>query len=457
MKTLSYSDAVDLARKFENKGCDERVASDLRKKAKTGGSFSGSFSKNRGAGNFGQQQQGSQTWTHLSSQSTYRPHYRQGTKGPSSSGYHNSGQIYATTPVCQTCGRSHFGQCLSGWRASIKSDAPTQTTRNTPGAAGTGNRGRGARDRATVNQGQGNVVATPVGESLLAEYVYHACHIRVEDRDTLADLIIDLRSGYHKLTIKDEDISKTAFRTQYRHYEFLVMPLGLTNAPTAFMDLMNKAFKPFLDIFVIVFIDDILIYSRSRKEHENHLRTLLQTLREHRFYAKFSKCEFWLDSISFLGHVVSKDRIMANPKRQKLCRNGLDLLLCRWMELLKDYDCSILYHPRKTNVVADALSRKSMGGLAYIAPTKKLLAKDIQILDDTSIRFNVGNSEALLACAQTKSSLVECIKATQYEDERLCKYRDEALVGKSKDMIVESDGVLRMGDRLCVANVDGLR
>nr|XP_009772714.1 PREDICTED: uncharacterized protein LOC104223062 [Nicotiana sylvestris] len=127
------------------------------------------------------------------------------------------------------------------------------------------------------------------------------------------------------------------------------------------------------------------------------------------------------------------------------------------MELLKDYDYSILYHPGKANVVTDALSRKSMGSLAHIAPAKRLLAKDIQRLEDTCIRFSVENLEALLACAQAKSSLVEHIKAIQYEDERLCKYRDEVLAGKSKDMIVESDGVLQMGDRLCVADIDGLR
>ncbi|XP_070011146.1 uncharacterized protein [Nicotiana sylvestris] len=126
----------------------------------------------------------------------------------------------------------------------------------------------------------------------------------------------------------------------------------------------------------------------------------------------------------------------------------------RWMELLKDYDCSILYHPGKANVVANALSRKSMGSLAHIAPAKRLLAKDIQRLEDTGIKFSVRNSEALLACAQAKYSLVERIKATQYEYKRLCKYRNEALAGKSKDMIVKSDGVLRMGDRLCVADVD---
>ncbi|XP_070011008.1 uncharacterized protein [Nicotiana sylvestris] len=260
MKTLSYSDVVDLARKIENKGREEREASELRKKTKREGAFNGG--------------------THISSQSTYRPHYRQGNRGPSSSGHRNSRQIYATTPVCQTSGRSHLGQCrvLTGEcfrcgqlghhlrdcpqpprnfnQASIQSTSSTQTTRNTSGATDTGNKGRGAADRATVNQGQGNagrgqarvfafttqdaqasnamvtcilsvcsvdalalidpgsthsyvssyfalrfsrqpellndpfLVAIPVGESLLAEYVYCACQIRVEGRDTLDDLIV---------------------------------------------------------------------------------------------------------------------------------------------------------------------------------------------------------------------------------------------------------------------------
>ena len=128
-------------------------------------------------------------------------------------------------------------------------------------------------------------------------------------------LKIDLRSGYHQLKIKEEDIPKTAFRTRYGHYEFLVMSFGLTNAPAAFMDLMNRVFKPFLDRFVIVFIDDILVYSKSATEHEYHLRIVLQTLRDHKLYAKFSKCEFWLDQVTFLGHVVSKDGIMVDPKK----------------------------------------------------------------------------------------------------------------------------------------------
>ncbi|XP_070002786.1 uncharacterized protein [Nicotiana sylvestris] len=120
---------------------------------------------------------------------------------------------------------------------------------------------------------------------------------------------IDLQSGYHQLKIREQDIPKTAFRTRYGHFEFLVMSFGLTNAPAAFMDLINQVFKPFLDSFVIVIIDDILVYSRSREDHADHLRAVLQTLYQHQLYAKFSKCEFWLESVTFLGHVVSSKGI----------------------------------------------------------------------------------------------------------------------------------------------------
>ena len=103
---------------------------------------------------------------------------------------------------------------------------------------------------------------------------------------------IDLRTGYHQLRVREIDIPKTAFRTQYGHFEFTVMPFGLTNAPTAFMNLMHRVFQPYLDQFVVVLVDDILIYSQSEDEHEYHLRIVLQLLRDHQLYTKFSKCEF---------------------------------------------------------------------------------------------------------------------------------------------------------------------
>jgi hypothetical protein len=114
-------------------------------------------------------------------------------------------------------------------------------------------------------------------------------------------LKVDLRSGYHQLKIRKSDIPKTAFVTRYGQYEFTVMSFGLTNAPTYFMNLMNKVFMEEMDKFVIVFIDDILVYSKSVEEHEQHLRVVLGKLRAHKMYAKFSKCECWLEKISFLG------------------------------------------------------------------------------------------------------------------------------------------------------------
>jgi transposase InsO family protein len=125
---------------------------------------------------------------------------------------------------------------------------------------------------------------------------------------------IDLRSGYHQIRIHPNDVSKTAFRTRYGHFEFLVLPFGLTNAPATFMHLMHQIFRPFLDSFVLVFLDDILIYSRNAEDHERHVRQVLELLRKHRLHAKQSKCELFRDRVEFLGHMVGGDglRMMAD-------------------------------------------------------------------------------------------------------------------------------------------------
>ncbi|GKD30639.1 putative reverse transcriptase domain-containing protein [Tanacetum coccineum] len=132
---------------------------------------------------------------------------------------------------------------------------------------------------------------------------------------------IDLRSGYHQLRVHEDDIPKTAFRNRYGHFEFTVMPFGLTNAPGVFMDLMNRVCRPYIDKFMIVFIDDILIYSKTQKEHVEHLRLVLGLLKKEKLYAKFSKCEFWLREVQFLGHVINGNGIYVDPSKIEAVKN----------------------------------------------------------------------------------------------------------------------------------------
>ncbi|GJX47333.1 retrotransposon protein, putative, ty3-gypsy subclass [Tanacetum coccineum] len=156
------------------------------------------------------------------------------------------------------------------------------------------------------------------------EFIYHGSRPGLPPEREV-ELTIELIPGAqsiskapYKMTplgVKEQDISKTAFRTRYGHYEFLVMPFGLTNAPAVFMDLMNRVFHEYLDKFVIVFIDDILVYSKTREEHEDHLRIVLEILRQKKLYAKFSKCDFWLGQVAFLGHIVSADGISMDPAK----------------------------------------------------------------------------------------------------------------------------------------------
>jgi hypothetical protein len=131
---------------------------------------------------------------------------------------------------------------------------------------------------------------------------------------------IELRSRYHQVMIKEEYINKTTFKTRYGHYEFTVVPFGLSNVPTIFMCLMNGFFREYLDKFFIVFLDDILIYYKSEEEHEKHLRMVLQVLREHKLYAKMSKCIFYQKKIRYLGHIISAYGISIDPKKIEVIR-----------------------------------------------------------------------------------------------------------------------------------------
>ncbi|WVZ89403.1 hypothetical protein U9M48_035816, partial [Paspalum notatum var. saurae] len=175
---------------------------------------------------------------------------------------------------------------------------------------------------------------------------------------------IDLRSGYHQIKVREEDIPKTAFSTRYGLYEYLVMSFGLTNAPAFFMYTMNSVFMNELDKFVVVFIDDILVYSKNEKEHEEHLRIVLSRLREHKLYAKFGKCAFWLKEVAFLGHILSAKGVVVDPGKVEDVLNWkrpqaglLPPLHQRFLQNSKAYDG---VNPEKCKVCVESKMRRSI-------------------------------------------------------------------------------------------------
>jgi hypothetical protein len=404
---------------------------------------------------------------------------------------------------------------------------------------------------------------------------------------------IDLRSGYHQLRIKEADIQKTAFVTRYGQYEFTVMLFGLTNTPAFFMNLMNKVFMEELDKFIVVFIDDILIYSKNREDHKRHLRTVLGKLRVHQLYAKLSKCEFWLEKIAFLGHILTVEGIEVDPSKveavskwrqpsnvsevrsflgmagyyrrfikgfsniarpmtellkkdhkfvwtpkcegsfqiikEKLTtalvltlpdihqdfvvfcdasRQGLGCVLMqnekviayasrllkpheqnypthdlelaaivhalkiwrhyliwnkchiftdhkslryiftqpdlnlrqrRWLELIKDYDLEIHYHPGKANVVADALSRKPFGikGTNFLEDWKK---------ESAQLNTCLGNNDSL----EVKPMLEDLICKAQRLDSETSRLVEKARKEQLPDLRTDEQGALWFKNRLCV-------
>jgi ribonuclease HI len=407
---------------------------------------------------------------------------------------------------------------------------------------------------------------------------------------------IDLRSGYYQLRIRPEDVPKTAFVTRYGQYEFTVMPFGLTNAPAYFMNLMNKVFMEELDQFVVVFIDDILVYSRSAEEHEQHLRVVLGKLRSHQLYAKFSKCEFWLQKVSFLGHVLTAEGVAVDPEKvtavsewkqptsvseirsflglagyyrrfiegfsriarpmtellkkdkkfvwTEACersfhelkerlttapvlvlpdirkdfvifcdasRQGLGCVLMqegrvvayasrqlrsheqnypthdlelaavvhalkiwrhylignkceiytdhkslkyiftqpdlnlrqrRWLELIKDYDLEIHYHPGKANVVADALSRKAY--CHHLVTQEPRLREEMEKLNLSVVPHSYNYNLSV------RPVLDDQIKEAQKDDEKLIEIKAQTGENKAPDFRVDKDGVLWFKKRLCV-------
>ncbi|WVZ90551.1 hypothetical protein U9M48_036843 [Paspalum notatum var. saurae] len=427
---------------------------------------------------------------------------------------------------------------------------------------------------------------------------------RIEDLfDQLKDACIfskiDLRSGYHQLRIRPSDIPKTAFISRYGLYEYTVMSFGLTNAPAFFMYMMNSVFMEYLDKFVVIFIDDILIYSKTEEEHEEHLRLVLQKLREHKLYAKFSKCDFWIEEVKFLGHVISNGGIavdqskkipedvkgirsflglagyyrrfiegfskIAKPMTALLEKNikfqwtsacqkafeelkkrlttapvltfpdmhkpfsvycdalrlGLGCVLMqegkviayasrqlrdheknypthdlelaavvhalkvwrhylfgqkcdiytdhkslkyictqtelnmrqrRWLELIKDYDLEIHYHPGKANVVADALSRKSQISLLQARELPDELAIEF---DRLSLGF-LNNTEGTVSM-EFEPTLEQEIRKGQLNDEKIKEVKELIKLDKAPRFRVDADGTVWHGDRICVPNIKSIR
>nr|GEX28286.1 retrotransposon protein, putative, Ty3-gypsy subclass [Tanacetum cinerariifolium] len=245
---------------------------------------------------------------------------------------------------------------------------------------------------------------------------------------------IDLRSGYHQLRVREDDMPKTTFRTG--HYEFQVMPFRLTNAPVVFMDMMNQVCKPYLDKFIIVFINYILIYSKNKEECEEHLKLILELLMKEKLYAKFSKYEFWLSKVQFLRQLIDSEGIYvdlakiesikdwASPKTPMDIRQFLGLV-----ELLSNYDCKIRYHYEKANVVADALSRKER--------IKPLRVRALMMTIDLNLPSQILN-------AQVKAMKEENVK-------------EENLRGMNKEFETRADGTLCIKKRSWVPRFGGLK
>ncbi|KAL0307156.1 UNVERIFIED_CONTAM: RNA-directed DNA polymerase [Sesamum radiatum] len=260
---------------------------------------------------------------------------------------------------------------------------------------------------------------------------------------------IDLRSGYWQLKIAENDIPKRAFRTCYGHYEFLVMPFGLATVPEAFMALMNRTFQEYLDQFFIVFIDDILVYSKDREEHEQHLRIVLQIFeREGVVWVLQEICRGILHIVGPLTKLLRKGVTFQWTEQCQQSFNELNKRLTSTLILVLPSGSG------KTNVVVEALSRKSSSTLANSGSHNQTLLLEMRSM---YMKLEIDQVAGLLAALQLKPDFVDHIKETQTRDPFLLRMRERVKQGKKSIFSIRVDGVIVNGERVCVPDVDELQ
>ncbi|GJT14753.1 putative reverse transcriptase domain-containing protein [Tanacetum coccineum] len=269
---------------------------------------------------------------------------------------------------------------------------------------------------------------------------------------------------YHQLRVRDEDIPKTAFKTRYEHYEFQVMPFGLTNAPAVFMDLMNRMCKPYLDKFVIVFIDDILIYSRNKEEHLDHLRIILELLKKEKLYAKFSKCDFWISILQFLGHVIDNQGIHVDPAKIEVVKNWAppttpteDVVSFLYMRVGVGLIHFLFKSPldlSTDSVHSDLLNQPfeidlmpiKLGSFDVVIGTDWLSKYHARIICDEKVVHILINGETLIIRgdqSKTRLSLISCIKTERYISREYQVFIAQVLEKKSDEKRLEDIPVVR--------------
>ncbi|WVZ63920.1 hypothetical protein U9M48_013512 [Paspalum notatum var. saurae] len=290
-------------------------------------------------------------------------------------------------------------------------------------------------------------------------------------------LKIDLRSGYHQMKIRPFDIPKTAFITRFGLYEYTVMSFGLTNAPAYFMNLMNKVFMEYLDKFIVVFIDDILIYSKTEEEH---LRLVLQKLREHKLYAKLSKCEFWLDQVPFLGHIVSKGKIMVDPSK---ISSVMDWKVPEVVKEVRGFLGLAGYYRRfieSFSRIAKPMTSLLEKGVPFIWTKerqaafdelkKRLTTAPVLTLPDLTKSFTVycDASKEGLGCVLMQEGKVIAYASRQLRKHEVnypthdlelaaVEIREQIKVGKAPHFCEDEQGTVWYKNRICVPDVDSIR